>query len=111
MGVLCVYVCVCVRVRDRERAHACVMEEVLSKMVQCGGVQEVQILKVGNLSNPSFQEGNHSVNPFRVTPTGLLCAQPVFTQGMLQVCCTERSLVIEEISFVRHQRHNTELKM
>lgn len=75
----------------------CVEQEVLNGIVWCGGVPEVQILKVGNLSNPSHQEGNHNVNPFRVTPTGLPRIEPVFIQGMLLYWQTEKSLVIEEI--------------
>lgn len=78
----------------------------------CGGVLEIQILKVGNLSNPSHQEGNHYVNPFRVTPTGLPRIEPVFIQGMLLYWRTEKSLVIEEISLDQgDQGHSTELKM
>lgn len=85
--------------------------EVLREIVWWGGVPKVQILKVGNLSNHSPQEGNHSVNPFRVTPTVLLCTEPVFTQGMWQVWCAEKSLVIEESSSNGDQRHDPELKM
>lgn len=62
------------------------------------GVLEVQILKASNLPNPSHPEGNHSVNPFRVTPTGLPHIEPVFTQGMLLYLWSEKSLVIAEIS-------------
>lgn len=78
----------------------------------CGGVSEVQILKVGDLSNPSHQEGNHNVNPFRVTPTGLPRIEPVFIQGMLLYWCTEKTLVIEEISSNQgDQGHSSELRM
>lgn len=75
------------------------------------GVPEVQILKVANLSNPSHREGNHNVNPFRVTPTGLPSLESVFTQGMLLYWCTEKSLVMEKISSDQgDQGHRAELR-
>lgn len=78
----------------------------------CGGVLEVQILEVGNLFSPSHQEGNHNVNPFRVTPTGLPRVEPVFIQGMLLYWCNEKSLAIEEISSDQgDQGHSTALRM
>lgn len=58
-----------------------------------GGVPEVQILRVANLSGLSHQKGNHNVNPFRVTPTGPNPpipppppphAEPLFIQDLLK---------------------------
>lgn len=77
-----------------------------------GGVLEVQILRVGNLFSPSHSKGNHNVNPFRVTPTGLPHVEPMFIQGMLLYSHTEKSLVMEEISSnQRDQGHSADLRV
>ncbi len=76
----------------------CIGGGIKQDCVACKGFLEVQILEVGNLSNSSHQEGNHNVNPFRVTPTGLPRIEPVFIQGMLLYWWTEKSLVKEKVS-------------